>query len=278
MAEKSESWNIFWTESIVEPASKIGADWNDWTRFRVSRVLKIVLVLSLLAIVLAAYYHTSPFTSLFQAPAALYSSLPLLAQLAFAFVFVLLQFVGLFWFLSKGGIDVYFPGDIKTRFTDVWGQDSVLDRVKENIIFLKDPDSVIFKRLDRISKNRIESCFDPIGNRPRKLLRSCGTALLEDNRVGVLSVAHALESTKTLTGEDVMAILNKSQGPLVDGTIYKDPDFIARLEKYHTIVAEAHRSHKAIVGEFPSADGAFRVIDVIDGTSDASAAMVEQGR
>ena len=75
-----------------------------------------------------------------------------------------------------------------------------------------------------------------------------------------------------------MAILNKAQGPLVDGTIYDDPDFIARLEKYHTIVAEAHRSHSAITAEFPAADGAFKVIDVIDSTSDASAAMVEQGR
>ena len=710
LAEKSESWNIFWTESIVEPASKIGADWNDWTRFRVSRVLKIVLVLSLLAIVLAAYYHTSPFTSLFQAPAALYSSLPLLAQLAFAFVFVLLQFVGLFWFLSKGGIDVYFPGDIKTRFTDVWGQDSVLDRVKENIIFLKDPEAIeekggyvpggillwgppgtgktliaeavagetqnpyvfvdpgafinmfmgvgvlkvksLFRKLRKLSlryggvvvffdeadslgsrgalapqgtfgfaDNRFSMSYAcngmsylsdaalrslllgkdtsasdeaPQSNRrsrviagmgglnggggggtgtlqalltelsglkkprgffnrvvrrafglrpksppkyrilvmmatnlpqaldeallrpgridriyrvgypskagrirtymgyldkvshnltadevdrlatitpyatgatmkdlvnealitairdgrdvitwrdiimakqlkelgppedveyiererhavaiheachavmaatvrhhltidiatiekgsnylgmvasippedqfthwrseyeadimvalaslagermffmgdnssgvsadlegatvlatlmegywgmgstisshgvtqsagigagtkqgrpagPKELPRSIADRIearldtifrdtikaLEENRVGVLSVAHALESTKTLTGEDVLAILNKSQGPLVDGTIYNDPDFIARLEKYHTIVAEAHRSHKAIVGEFPSADGAFRVIDVIDATSDASAAMVEQGR
>ena len=48
----------------------------------------------------------------------------------------------MFWFLSKGGVDTYYPGDVKTRFTDVWGQDSVLDRVKENIIFLKDPDAI----------------------------------------------------------------------------------------------------------------------------------------
>ena len=33
----------------------------------------------------------------------------------------------IFWFMSRGGIDTYFPDDIKTRFTDVWGQDHVLD-------------------------------------------------------------------------------------------------------------------------------------------------------
>ena len=40
---------------------------------------------------------------------------------------VILQFVAIFWFLSRGGVDTYFPDDIKTRFADVWGQDHVLD-------------------------------------------------------------------------------------------------------------------------------------------------------
>ena len=48
----------------------------------------------------------------------------------------------LFWFLSRGGVDVYYPDDIKTRFSDVWGQDHVLERVKENIIFLENPEIV----------------------------------------------------------------------------------------------------------------------------------------
>ena len=48
----------------------------------------------------------------------------------------------MFWFLSRGGIEVYFPDDIKTRFSDVWGQDAVLERVKENIVFLEDPESI----------------------------------------------------------------------------------------------------------------------------------------
>ena len=52
------------------------------------------------------------------------------------------QFVALFWFMSRGGVDVYYPEDIKTRFTDVWGQDHVLARVKENIIFLEHPELV----------------------------------------------------------------------------------------------------------------------------------------
>ena len=97
----------------------------------------------ILAIILAAFYHTSPVVSLFQVPAAIYSALPLIVQLALRrSSSSSCSSSALFWFLSRGGIDIYFPGDVKTRFTDVWGQDAVLDRVKENIIFLKDPDAI----------------------------------------------------------------------------------------------------------------------------------------
>ena len=63
-------------------------------------------------------------------------------QFALLFFVIIIQFVGMVWFTSRGGIDVYFPDDIKTRFTDVWGQDQVLDRVQENIVFLENPESI----------------------------------------------------------------------------------------------------------------------------------------
>lgn len=105
-------------------------------------MVKVVICLVILAVVLGAFFHTSPLVSLFQLPAAAYTALPFILQLAFAFFFIAFQFIGLFWLLSRGGIDVYFPGDLKTRFSDVWGQDAVLERVKENIIFLKEPDVI----------------------------------------------------------------------------------------------------------------------------------------
>nr|MBA3302485.1 AAA family ATPase [Acidimicrobiia bacterium] len=52
------------------------------------------------------------------------------------------QFALLFWFLTRGGVDVYMPEDVKTRFSDVWGQDAVLDKVRENIVYLEDPESI----------------------------------------------------------------------------------------------------------------------------------------
>ena len=115
---------------------------SDWTRFRISRVIKTILVVSLLSIVLGAIYKETPVKALFLAPKALWSALPVLGQLAFAVIFVIIQFVAIFWFLSRGGIDTYFPDDIKTRFGDVWGQDHVLERIRENLVFLENPESI----------------------------------------------------------------------------------------------------------------------------------------
>lgn len=142
ISERSPEWNTFFSDVLFRGLNRSSENLSDWTKFRLSRIARVVAVLFLLDIFLAAHYHLSLFTAIFQAPAALLSSMPLILQLAFGFFFVIIQFVGLFWFLSKGGVDVYFPGDVKTRFSDVWGQDAVLERIKENIIFLKDPDAI----------------------------------------------------------------------------------------------------------------------------------------
>jgi ATP-dependent Zn protease len=53
-----------------------------------------------------------------------------------------MQFVAIFWFMSRGGVEELAPGDVKTRFCDVWGQDHVLERVRENIVFLQQPETI----------------------------------------------------------------------------------------------------------------------------------------
>ncbi len=115
---------------------------SDWTRFRLSRVLKWALVILLLSVVLGAVYDEPPIKALFLAPQAFISALPFLGQLVFAVFFIIIQFGALFWFLSRGGIDTYFPDDIRTRFSDVWGQDHVLNRIRENLLFLETPEEI----------------------------------------------------------------------------------------------------------------------------------------
>ena len=115
---------------------------SDWTRYRISRVVKWLIWIAIVAVILGAIYKLPPAQALFMAPQALWSALPMLAQLAFAIVFILIQFVAMFWFLSRGGIDTYFPDDINTRFSDVWGQDHVVERIRENLLFLESPEEI----------------------------------------------------------------------------------------------------------------------------------------
>jgi cell division protease FtsH len=142
VSEVSPRYHGFWSKRLFGAANRRVGRMNDWTRFRLSRVLKVLFILLILDLALAKIYHLPPATALFQLPVALVQALPFVFQLAFGFFFVILQFVGLFWFLSRGGVDVYFPDDIKTRFTDVKGQDPVLNKVMENMVFIEDPQSI----------------------------------------------------------------------------------------------------------------------------------------
>jgi len=115
---------------------------SDWNRYRLGRVIKWLLFVALLSVVLGAIYKETPIRALFFAPKALWSALPMLGQLLFAVFFVVIQFAAIFYFLSRGGVDTYFPDDIRTRFSDVWGQDHVLNRIRENLLFLESPELI----------------------------------------------------------------------------------------------------------------------------------------
>jgi hypothetical protein len=68
--------------------------------------------------------------------------------------------------------------------------------------------------------------------------------ILRENRNQVLALAHALESYKTMSGEDVAAVIEGVQGSIVDGRPYLDPNFLAEIEKYHSASVVAHREHR----------------------------------
>ncbi|MEV0383803.1 AAA family ATPase [Nonomuraea sp. NPDC050643] len=142
----SEHWSAyhrFWSVKVFGGFERwTHRRFDDWTRYRLSRALKIVFFVTLIALVLGAVLDVSPFVALMQAPALIWQALPFLLQIVFLFFVIIIQFVGLFWFLSRGGVETYFPDDIKTRFHDVWGQDHVVERVQENIVFLERPDEI----------------------------------------------------------------------------------------------------------------------------------------
>jgi hypothetical protein len=84
------------------------------------------------------------------------------------------------------------------------------------------------------------------------------TRLLEENRREILAVAHALETLKTVSGDDVGAIIEGRQGTLVDGRPYHDPAFIEEIERYHEAALAAHRDHATVDAVMPVTVGATR--------------------
>ncbi len=75
----------------------------------------------------------------------------------------------------------------------------------------------------------------------------------------MLALAHALETHKTLSGEDVTAVFEGGHGPLVDGTGYADDAFIARLREYHLAAKRAHQDHNQPKLQMPTATPAYVV-------------------
>ncbi len=143
ISEHSAAYHRFWTQTVFGGFERVThRRISDWSRFRIWRLLTWLFWIAIIAVVIGKIIHTTPILALLRLPELLWKALPFVLQLAFAFFFIAFQFIGLFWLLSRGGVDVYYPDDIKTRFSDVWGQDHVLERVKENIIFLENPELV----------------------------------------------------------------------------------------------------------------------------------------
>jgi ATP-dependent Zn protease len=75
-------------------------------------------------------------------------------------------------------------------------------------------------------------------------LLSKSEELLRQNRSHVLAVAHALETYKTLSGNDVHAVIEGRSGDVLDGSVYHDPANLSLLESYHSSALQAHREHR----------------------------------
>ncbi|HMD92547.1 MAG TPA: AAA family ATPase [Trebonia sp.] len=143
ISEHSAAYHQFWMNRVWGALSRLtNRRLSAWAQFRIGRLVRWVVVIAVIAILAGKIMHDPPLLALLRVPAILWHALPTVIQYAFLLFFTVAQFALLFWFLSRGGVDVYYPDDIKTRFSDVWGQDHVLEKVKENIIFLENPEVV----------------------------------------------------------------------------------------------------------------------------------------
>jgi ATP-dependent Zn protease len=142
LAESWPGYHRFWAESVFGRFETRMSRFDDWNRFRLRRAMKWFVTLILLSLVLGALFDVAPFTALVELPSRIYSALPFIFQAILIMTVAVGQFAAIFWFLSKGGVDTYFPDDIETRMDDVWGQDAVVARVRESMLFLEDPETI----------------------------------------------------------------------------------------------------------------------------------------
>ena len=66
------------------------------------------------------------------------------------------------------------------------------------------------------------------------------------------------ETNKTLAGEDVIAVIEGTSGPIVDGRPYHEEGFRHEVERYHELAAEAHTGHGVVEAPLPELNGGRR--------------------
>ena len=146
VSERSAGYHSFWQRGFFGRIEGGLDHLKPWTRFRVGRFVRWTIIISIYALIVTYLVPeiSSPIEAITQAPRLLVAVItsPFFIQAIVIFTIAVGQFVMIFWFLSRGGMNVVMPEEIKTRFSDVWGQDHVLDLIKENIAFLEKPDEI----------------------------------------------------------------------------------------------------------------------------------------
>src|SRR3990170_5077573 len=111
-SERSAGYNSFWQESVFGSIERwTPSHFKPWTRFRVARFIRWALYLFIIG-VLVDYFVAevqSPLQAIVELPRLIVGIMPFAFQLMFGFLFMAAQFVGLFWLLTRGGMDVILP-------------------------------------------------------------------------------------------------------------------------------------------------------------------------
>jgi ATP-dependent Zn protease len=139
--EAVPAYHQFWQRSLrggPRRPSRMGS----WERYRINRVLAVLAVLAAIVAVVAEVNDVTFATAAVALPSYIVKQLPLLATPLVLIVALTLPTLATLWLLGQGGYQVYFPDEVTTRFDDVWGQDNVVERVKENLVFLEQPDEI----------------------------------------------------------------------------------------------------------------------------------------
>jgi ATP-dependent Zn protease len=140
LCELSEGYYSRWRNRVVGPWNQRVGRINSYTRYRVARALKVLVFVLIALLILARLFDTTIFRAPYDFLDWVIDNTPAALQVVVFLVFWIgFQFGLMIFFATRGGVETFFPDDIETRFDDVWGQDQVLDKVKQNLLLLEDP-------------------------------------------------------------------------------------------------------------------------------------------
>ncbi|MEY4068549.1 MAG: hypothetical protein RLZZ332_885, partial [Actinomycetota bacterium] len=87
----------------------IKSPWNrlsSFSQYRLSRILRFVAIVVLGAFLFSAAFDTEPIRAWMEALVRLWQAVPTILQFVAYLLLAIGQFVAIFWFLSKGGVEV----------------------------------------------------------------------------------------------------------------------------------------------------------------------------
>jgi cell division protease FtsH len=143
IAERSPKYHRFWSTRVFGGWNRYVSRFNPWNRYRVARAVKWTTVIVVGAIILGRLLDTSPVLAYFEALRRAIDLAPQFVQIVLFLTFWIgFQFGLIIWFSTRGGVETFFPDDIHTRFSDVWGQDNVKKKIRENQFFLENPEII----------------------------------------------------------------------------------------------------------------------------------------
>ena len=150
ISERSRRWHQFWQKRVFGGWERLMSRMKPYTRFRMSRLAKRLAFLTVLGTIFSWMWGLSLLQSLAEAPARIFRNvfinpalgLPVGLTIALSTLGGLVYIVFFFGIFFIGGVETFRPGEIKTRFSDIWGQDHVVRRVKENLDFLERPKEI----------------------------------------------------------------------------------------------------------------------------------------
>jgi len=122
LSERSVAYNSFWQDSFFGGIERwTHSHMKPWTRFRVGRFIRRLIYLFVFALLIDYFVPevNGPLEALVAAPRLFAQAFPFILQLSFGFLFVAIQFIGIFWLLSRGGTDVILPERNRGDLDDV---------------------------------------------------------------------------------------------------------------------------------------------------------------